>query len=93
MGLVARGRATYNPRELNASALELQKLSTQPWPLFTADSNYPPTRAKPATWMPSKPASTAWKKAVKVVTPSFVTIPRVEDPPSPFYGVELRVDV
>ena len=50
MGLVARDRATYNPREMNQNALELQKLSTQPWPLFTADSNYPPTRAKPAVW-------------------------------------------
>jgi cytochrome c556 len=50
MGLVARGRATYNPREMNLNALELQKLSTQPWLLFTADSNYPPTRAKPAVW-------------------------------------------
>jgi cytochrome c556 len=50
IGLVARGRETYNPREVNLSALELQKLATQPWPLFTADSNYPPTHAKPAVW-------------------------------------------
>lgn len=50
MGLVARGRQSYNPREVNLSALELQKLATQPWPLFTADSNYPPTHAKPAVW-------------------------------------------
>ena len=50
MGLVARDRAAYNPREMNLNALELQKLSMQPWPLFTADSNYPPTRAKPAVW-------------------------------------------
>ena len=50
MGMVARDRQAYNPREVNVSALELQKLSTQPWPLFTADSNYPPTRAKPAVW-------------------------------------------
>jgi len=50
IGLVARDRQTYNPREVNVSALALQKLSTQPWPLFTADSNYPPTRAKPAVW-------------------------------------------
>lgn len=54
MGMVARGRKDYNPREFNISALELQKLSTQPWPFFTADSNYPPTMAKPAVW--EKPA-------------------------------------
>ena len=30
MGLVARERATYNPREMNLNALALQKLSTQP---------------------------------------------------------------
>ncbi len=50
IGLVARGRQAYNPREINLAALALQKLSTQPWPLFTADSNYPPTRAKAAVW-------------------------------------------
>ena len=54
MGMVARGRKDYNPREFNINALELQKLSTQPWALFTADSNYPPTLAKPAVW--EKPA-------------------------------------
>ena len=50
IGLVARGRNAYNPREVEINALELRKLSTQPWPLFTADSNYPPTHAKPAVW-------------------------------------------
>ena len=54
MGLVARGRKDYNPREFNVSALELEKLSTQPWALFTADGNYPPTHAKPEVWQ--KPA-------------------------------------
>ena len=54
MGMVARGRKDYNPREFNINALELQKLSSRPWPLFTADSNYPPTLAKPAVW--EKPA-------------------------------------
>lgn len=54
MGLVARGRKDYNPREFNINALELQKIANQPWALFTADSNYPPTRAKPAVW--EKPA-------------------------------------
>ncbi len=54
MGMVARGRKDYNPREFNINALELQKLTSQPWVLFTADSNYPPTLAKPAVW--EKPA-------------------------------------
>ena len=51
MGLVARDRKDYNAREFNESALALQKLATQPWPLFTADSNYPPTHAKPEVWL------------------------------------------
>ena len=51
MGLVARDRKDYNPREFNLSALELQKLARQPWPLFTLDSNYPPTHAKPEVWL------------------------------------------
>ncbi len=50
MGMVARDRKAYNPREFNISALELQKLSTQPWVHFTPDSNYPPTHAKPEAW-------------------------------------------
>jgi len=54
IGMVARGRKDYSPREFNISALELQKLASQPWPLFTVDSNYPPTLAKPAVW--EKPA-------------------------------------
>lgn len=54
MGMVARGRKDYNPREFNINALELQKLTSQPWILFTADSNYPPTLAKPVVW--EKPA-------------------------------------
>jgi len=54
MGLVARDRKDYNPRELNISALELEKLSKQPWAYFTPDSNYPPTHAKTEVWQ--KPA-------------------------------------
>ena len=50
MGLVARDRKDYNAREFNESALALQKLATQPWPLFTADSNYSPTHAKSEVW-------------------------------------------
>ena len=54
MGLVARGRKDYNPREFNISALELEKLSKQPWAYFTPDGNYPPTHAKAEVWQ--KPA-------------------------------------
>ena len=54
MGLVARDRKPYNPREFNLQALELQRLSTLPWGHFTSDGNYPPTRAKPDVWQ--KPA-------------------------------------
>ncbi len=50
MGMVARDRKVYNASEFKASALELEKLATQPWTHFTPDSNYPPTRAKPAVW-------------------------------------------
>lgn len=50
MGMVARDRKPYNSSEFMISALELQKLSTQPWRYFTADSNYPPTHAKPEVW-------------------------------------------
>ncbi len=50
MGMVARDRKPYNSSEFMISALELQKLSSQPWPYFTADSNYPPTHAKPEVW-------------------------------------------
>lgn len=50
MGLVARDRQTYNAREFNVRAEELNKLASQPWVYFTPDSNYPPTRAKPEVW-------------------------------------------
>lgn len=50
MGLVARDRQDFVKAEFVASALALQELSSQPWPYFTADGNYPPTRAKPAVW-------------------------------------------
>ena len=50
MGLVARGREDYNKAEFQAQARELQDLSSQPWVFFTADGNYPPTRAKPEVW-------------------------------------------
>ena len=54
MGLVARDRKAYNPREFNISAVELDKLASQPWAYFTPDGNYPPSKTKPEAW--SKPA-------------------------------------
>ena len=59
MGLVARERQDYKPREFLASALELEKISTQPWPYFTPDSNYPPTHAKADVWQKSAEFKTA----------------------------------
>ena len=50
MGLVARDRQNYVKAEFMANAAALQELSTQPWAYFTADGNYPPTRAKPEVW-------------------------------------------
>lgn len=54
MGLVARDRKDFNQREFLETALELEKLSSQPWAYFTPDGNYPPTHAKPEVWL--KPA-------------------------------------
>jgi cytochrome c556 len=50
LGLVARNRQDYVRADFMASALALQELSSQPWAYFTADGNYPPTRAKPEVW-------------------------------------------
>ena len=50
MGLVARERQDYIKADFMASALALQALAAQPWVHFTADGNYPPTRAKPEVW-------------------------------------------
>lgn len=50
MGLVARERRDYIKAEFQSQALELQELSSKPWAYFTADGNYPPTRAKPSVW-------------------------------------------
>ncbi len=54
MGMVARDRKDYQAAEFLASAQALQKLASQPWPLFTPDSNYPPTHARVEVWQ--KPA-------------------------------------
>ena len=53
LGLVVRGRQDYVKSEFVDGAQALKDLSTQPWVYFTADGNYPPTRAKPEVW--SKP--------------------------------------
>jgi cytochrome c556 len=50
MGLVARDRKDYDKGEFQTAALALQEISSQPWAFFTADGNYPPTRAKPEVW-------------------------------------------
>ncbi len=50
IGLVANERNPYNRQEFVGYVDELQKLSGNPWAFFTADGNYPPTRAKPAVW-------------------------------------------
>jgi cytochrome c556 len=50
MGLVARDREPYQPDALLARAQELQRLASQPWPLFTPDGNYPPTKALARVW-------------------------------------------
>jgi cytochrome c556 len=50
MGLVARERQDYVKADFMASAVALQELSSKPWVYFTADGNYPPTRAKPEVW-------------------------------------------
>ncbi|MCM2341121.1 cytochrome c [Rhodoferax sp.] len=50
MGLVARDRQDYIKTDFMASAQTLQELASQPWAYFTADGNYPPTRARPEVW-------------------------------------------
>jgi len=52
--MVANQRKDFKADEVLLSAQALQALSTQPWAYFTADGNYPPTRAKPEVWQ--KPA-------------------------------------
>lgn len=53
MGLVARDRQDYVRADFVASAQALQALASEPWAYFTADGNYPPTRAKPEVWSQS----------------------------------------
>lgn len=54
MGMVTRGHKDYVKGAFILGAQELKDLSSQPWVFFTADGNYPPTKAKPAVW--SQPA-------------------------------------
>lgn len=54
LGLVVRGHQDYVKGEFVEGAQALKDLSSQPWAFFTADGNYPPTRAKPEVW--SQPA-------------------------------------
>ncbi|APW47904.1 c-type cytochrome [Rhodoferax antarcticus] len=54
LGMVARGHKDYVRGEFVVGAQELKDLSSQPWVFFTADGNYPPTKAKPEVW--SQPA-------------------------------------
>lgn len=50
MGQVASGRRPYQRQEMLTQAQALERLSDKPWAFFTADGNYPPTRAKPEVW-------------------------------------------
>lgn len=50
IGHVAQGAKPYQRAEFLVMAQDLEKLSTKPWPYFTPDGNYPPTRAKPEVW-------------------------------------------
>ncbi len=50
LGLVARGHKDYVKPVFVEGAQALKELSGQPWAFFTADGNYPPTRAKPEAW-------------------------------------------
>jgi cytochrome c556 len=50
MGLVIRGRASYDRNTFLKHAVELDTLAKQPWSYFTSGSYYSPTRAKPTVW-------------------------------------------
>jgi cytochrome c556 len=54
LGMVARGHKDYVRGQFVEGAQELKDLSSQPWVFFSADGNYPPTKAKPEVW--SQPA-------------------------------------
>lgn len=50
LGLVANGRKQATAPELQAMVQDLEQLSTKPWVYFSADGNYPPSRATVAVW-------------------------------------------
>lgn len=50
LGLMARERKPFNATEFTTAAQALHQRSREPWVLFPADSNYPPTKALPAVW-------------------------------------------
>lgn len=68
MGLVARDRQDYVKGEFTAQAQALQELSTQPWAYFSADGNYPPTRAKPEVWTKAAEFKLAQEQYLSAVT-------------------------
>ncbi len=59
LGLVARGHKDYAKVEFVEGAQALKELSSQPWVFFSADGNYPPTKAKPAVWSQAAEFKTA----------------------------------
>lgn len=59
LGLVARGHKDYVKLEFTEGAQALKDLSSQPWIFFSADGNYPPTKAKPAVWSQAAEFKTA----------------------------------
>jgi cytochrome c556 len=50
LGQVVREREDYESQTFLSGAGKLDQLASQPWPFFTPDSNYPPTRAKTDVW-------------------------------------------
>ena len=50
IGQVAQGRKEYRRDEFLSQVQDLEKISGKPWAYFTADGNYPPTRARPEVW-------------------------------------------
>ena len=68
MALVANGRNPYQQAEFLGWAQDLAALAPKPWPLFTPDGNYPPTRARAAVWsepLKFKAAQESYQAAVK----------------------------
>jgi cytochrome c556 len=88
MGLVARDRQDYVKAEFVASSLALQTLSDQPWAYFSADSNYPPTRAKPEVWSQADKFKIA-KDSYLAAVDQLVKVAASGDKPSISAAVEI----